>query len=53
MAKKKAKKKRRRKAAPTPKTAVGLSLDEALADMERAGRTIRALREAYRKVFGG
>lgn len=53
MAKKKAKKKRRRKAAPTPKAAAVPSLDAALADIERAGKTIRAVQEAYRKVFGG
>jgi hypothetical protein len=53
MAKKKAKKKRRRKAAPTAKAAAAPLLDAALADIERAGKSIRALQEAYRKVFGG
>ena len=53
MPKKKAKKKKRRssKAAPTRAAAVP-SLDTALAEIERAAATIRAIREAHRKVFG-
>lgn len=51
MPKKKAKKKRRRKAAP-PQAASVPSLDTALAEIERAAKTIRAIREAHRKVFG-